>query len=146
MHSSCRTSALGRITLGSYISYYCLMFFIAYAFKGQVHVFAGRMNIVSHSSCRTSAILKYFCPLIRETASNPPPLSMDQICFASFVGHPLTISAILFLILIAVSGFFLKFSYQNKPCLLRPFIFDRSNKNVAIFMTSREHYCEAWLK
>ena len=39
------------------------MFFIAYVFKGQVHVFAGRVKIVSHSSCRTSAILKYFCPL-----------------------------------------------------------------------------------
>ena len=44
-------------------TYYSLMFFIAYAFKGQVHVFAGRVKIVSHSSCRTSAILKYFCPL-----------------------------------------------------------------------------------
>ena len=40
-----------------------LMFFIAYAFKGQLNVFAGRVKIVSHSSCRTSAILKYFCPL-----------------------------------------------------------------------------------
>ena len=40
------------------------MFFIAYAFKGQVHVFAGQVKIVSHSSCRTSAILKYFCPLL----------------------------------------------------------------------------------
>ena len=39
------------------------MFFIAYAFKGQVHVFEGRVKIVSHSPCRTSAILKYFCPL-----------------------------------------------------------------------------------
>ena len=39
------------------------MFFIACAFKGQVHVFAGRVKIVSHSSSRTSAILKYFCPL-----------------------------------------------------------------------------------
>ena len=39
------------------------MFFIAYAFKGQVHVFAGRVKIVSHSSCRTSAILKKNCPL-----------------------------------------------------------------------------------
>ena len=36
-----RTSALGRITQGSHIAYYSLMFFIAYAFKGQVHVFAG---------------------------------------------------------------------------------------------------------
>ena len=62
--------ALGRITQGSHIAYYnliayyFLMFFIAYAFKGQGHVFAGRVTIVSHSSCRTSAILKYFCPLI----------------------------------------------------------------------------------
>ena len=46
------------------------MFSISYAFKGQVHVFAGRVNIVSHSSCRTSAILKYFCPLLPMTASS----------------------------------------------------------------------------
>ena len=39
------------------------MLFIAYTFKGQVHVFAGRVKIVSYSSCRISAILKYFCPL-----------------------------------------------------------------------------------
>ena len=39
------------------------MFLIAYAFKGQVLVFAGQVKIVSHSFCRTSAILKYFCPL-----------------------------------------------------------------------------------
>ena len=36
------------------------MFFIAYAFKGQVHVFAGQVKIVGHSSSRTRAILKYF--------------------------------------------------------------------------------------
>ena len=40
-HSSCRTSALGRITRGSHITYYSLMFFIAYTFNGQVPVFAG---------------------------------------------------------------------------------------------------------
>ena len=40
------------------------MFFIAYyPFKGQVHVFAGQVKIVSLLSCRTNAILKYFCPL-----------------------------------------------------------------------------------
>ena len=39
------------------------MFSMAYTFKGQVHVFAGRVKIVSHSSCRTSAMFKYFCPL-----------------------------------------------------------------------------------
>ena len=60
--SNYRTSALGRITQGSYITYHSLMFFIAY--KGQVCVFAGWVEIVSHSSCRTSAILKYFCPLV----------------------------------------------------------------------------------
>ena len=36
------------------------MFVIAYAFKGQVHVFAGRVKIVTHSDCRTSAILNFF--------------------------------------------------------------------------------------
>ena len=41
------------------------MFFIGYTFKGQVLVFAGRVKIVRHSSCRTSAIFKYFCPLKR---------------------------------------------------------------------------------
>ena len=41
-----------------------LMFFIAYAFKEQVPVFAGQLKIVSHLSCRTKAIFKYFCPLL----------------------------------------------------------------------------------
>ena len=40
------------------------MFTIAYAFKGQVHVFAGQVKIVSHPSCRTSPILKYFVPCL----------------------------------------------------------------------------------
>ena len=62
-YSSCRMSALGKITRGSDIAYYYLMFFIAYPFKGQVHVFAGRVKIVSHTSFRTYTILKYFCPL-----------------------------------------------------------------------------------
>ena len=31
------------------------MFLIAYTFKGQVHVFAGQVKIVTHSSCRTNA-------------------------------------------------------------------------------------------
>ena len=56
------------------------MFFIAYAFKGQVHVFAGRVKIVSHSSCSITAILKYFYPLkvlniaqlLQETISTGP--------------------------------------------------------------------------
>ena len=58
-------SALERITQGSHIiyMYYSVMFFIAYTLKGQVHVFAGRVKVLSHSSCRTSAILKYFYPL-----------------------------------------------------------------------------------
>ena len=58
------TSALGKITWGSCIIYCSLMFFIAYAFKGHVHAFAGRVKVVSHSSCRSSAIFKYFCPLL----------------------------------------------------------------------------------
>ena len=38
--------------------------FLGYAFSGQVHVFAGQVKIVSHLFYRTSAILKYFCPLV----------------------------------------------------------------------------------
>ena len=60
------TSPTGRVLweelLEEVITYYSLMFFIAYVFKGPVHVFAGRVKILSHSSSRTSAILKYFCP------------------------------------------------------------------------------------
>ena len=48
------------------------MFFIAYTFKGQVHVFAGQVKIVSSSSCRTSAIFKYFCPLSRQKFNSFP--------------------------------------------------------------------------
>ena len=39
------------------------MFFIAYAFKGQVHGSAGQVKIVSHSSCSKSAIL-FLSPVI----------------------------------------------------------------------------------
>ena len=63
-HLSYRRSAFGRITGGSPIAYYSLMFHIASTFKGQKHVFAGRAKIISHSSCRTSAILKYICHLL----------------------------------------------------------------------------------
>ena len=66
----CRTSAFERLTQGSCITYYSLTFFIAYAFKGHVHVFAGRVKVVSHSSCWTSAIFKYFCPLQRHIVSH----------------------------------------------------------------------------
>ena len=40
------------------------MFFIANTLKGQVCVFTGQVKIVSNLSCRTSAISKYFCPLL----------------------------------------------------------------------------------
>ena len=61
-NSSLSTRPIGPVLweelLGSHITYYSLMFFIAYAYKGQV-------EIVSHSSCRTSEIFKYFCPLLK---------------------------------------------------------------------------------
>ena len=54
---------------------------ILHPFKGQVHVFAGRVKIESHSSCRnchsscrTSAILKYFCPLCIHRRFTAPSL------------------------------------------------------------------------
>ena len=53
------------------------MFFIAYAFKVQVHVFAGRVLIVSHSSCRTSAIWKYFCHLFSIIKMDVPGASIN---------------------------------------------------------------------
>ena len=35
------------------------MFFVAYAFKGYVHVFAGRVKVVSHSSSRPAGQVQY---------------------------------------------------------------------------------------
>ena len=80
-------SALGRITQGSHITYFCptgqvlweelLKEVILHITplcsllhkllkdKWQVHVFAGRVKFVfSQSSCRTSTIMRYFCPLL----------------------------------------------------------------------------------
>ena len=64
MSNSSKSTRPVGITRGSHIVFNSLLFFIAYTFKGQVHVFAGRVKTVSHSSCRTSAILKYSCPLM----------------------------------------------------------------------------------
>ena len=46
------------------ITYYSLMSFIVYAFKRQVHVFAGRVKIVSHSGPAGQVQYLNFCPLI----------------------------------------------------------------------------------
>ena len=65
------------------------MFFIAYAFKGQVHVFAGLVKLVSDSSCRTSAILKYFCPLTRGlNLGMSLPLHPFFVCVQASEGSP----------------------------------------------------------
>ena len=64
-NSSQSTRPVGRVRWKELLagkSYYSLMFFIEYAFKGEVHVFAEQLKFVSHTSCRTSAILKYFVP------------------------------------------------------------------------------------
>ena len=92
-HLSCRTSALRRITR-SLITYYSLMFFIAYAFKGQVHGFAGRVKSVNHSSCRASTKLKYFCPLADSSAQNfkgglcAYVISTNILCDGPFMFYP----------------------------------------------------------
>ena len=52
----------------------------AYAFKGQVHGFAGRVKIVSHSSCRTGAILKKFCALLSLILN--APITAKVVCFS----------------------------------------------------------------
>ena len=41
------------------------MFFIAYTFKGQVHVFAGRVKVVSHSSSGQVQYLNILSPKIQ---------------------------------------------------------------------------------
>ena len=62
------------------------MFIIAYAFKGQVYVFAGRVIIVSYLSCRESAILKYLCPLMRQVTQAEIFLSsVGAQCFTCMV-------------------------------------------------------------
>ena len=70
------------------------MFFIVYAFKGQVHVFTGREKILSHSFCRTRGILKYFCPL-RVTIKAPAKIDQKNaisltLSAAYFSKHYLT--------------------------------------------------------
>ena len=61
------------------------MFFIAYAFKGQVNVFAGRVKTVSHSSSRTSSILKYFVPCDITVNYHTHKLMPCQAIFKLFV-------------------------------------------------------------
>ena len=60
------------------------MFFIAYAFKGHVHAFAGQVKVVSHLSCRTIEIFEYFC-LLRYISETGPgltlPLAIVAICY-----------------------------------------------------------------
>ena len=55
--------------------------FIVHAFKRLVHVFAGQVKIVSHSSCRTSTILKYFCPLLDLFFANWLDLNLNAFFF-----------------------------------------------------------------
>ena len=64
------------------------MFYIAYTFKGQVHVFAGRVKIISHLSCRTSTILIYFCPLLLLFLSlSRGVIGLSVVCDLALPGH-----------------------------------------------------------
>ena len=63
-NSSQSTHPVGRVLWKELLEEVILHITLAYALKGQVHVFAGRVKVVSHSSCRTSAILKFFVPWI----------------------------------------------------------------------------------
>ena len=67
-NSSLSTCPVGRVLWeelleGAILHITPLCYLLHNAFKGQLHVFAGWVKIVSHLSCRTSAILKYFCRL-----------------------------------------------------------------------------------
>ena len=89
----CRTSALGRITRGSHITYYSLVFFIAYAFKGQVHVLINR----TCENCK-SLVLQDKCniEIFLSPDSHSHPSIMRKFCtrfmFADILGsrtkHP----------------------------------------------------------
>ena len=80
MSESCRTSALERITRGSHITYYSLMFFIAYAFKGQVHVFAGRVNIVMSLILQDKCNIEIFlCQKTKEMQWLSAPLQIKGL-------------------------------------------------------------------
>ena len=57
------------------------MFSIAYTFKRQLYMFEGRVKIVSHSSCRTSALLKYFVPCPTFQAWSGSKLFYAQMVF-----------------------------------------------------------------
>ena len=89
-NSSHRTRPTGR-NGKNYLrkSYYILLpyVFIGYAFKGQVHVFAGRVKIVSHSSCRKSAILKYFCSLSGIPKTFPMHMTKDSLHNVHVTAH-----------------------------------------------------------
>ena len=58
------------------------MCFIAYAFKGQVPVFAGQMKIVSHWSCRTCTLTTIdaapFCSVSCESVVFPGAIDPNQ--------------------------------------------------------------------
>ena len=76
------------------------MFLIAYTFKGQVCVFAGQVKIISHLSCRTSAILKYFCSLwvlVSMMDFMPGKVSMKQVFFATITGKAVRCHGVTFM-------------------------------------------------
>ena len=94
-HSSQSTHPTGQVLWEEllkeviYITCDSHMFFIAYAFKGQVDVFAGPVKIVCHSSSGTSAIIETFLSPVyssnifsnisRMTALIPILLSMEYL-------------------------------------------------------------------
>ena len=56
-NSSASTRLTGQVLWEELLKEVILHITPLYSFKGQVYVFEGRVNIVGHSSCRTSAIL-----------------------------------------------------------------------------------------
>ena len=90
-NSSQSTCPVGRVLWEElleelrHIIYYSLIIFFAYAFKRQVHVFSGQVKIVSYSSCRTCAILKYFCPLL-DIQSTSTSANISNLITCEIVG------------------------------------------------------------
>ena len=88
------------------------MSFIVNAFKGQVYVFAGRVKLLSHSSCRTRAILKYFCTLLSRSRINSVYSIYDVITHSyKRFNEPISLTKLLAYVLFFIYLFF--FHYES---------------------------------
>ena len=63
------------------------MILIAYAFEGQMHMFAGQVKVARHHPCRTGAIFKYFCPTIHLYFDSEVAGRLEIPCYIRFTAE-----------------------------------------------------------